>query len=306
MRAGPAMLRAIAPVETKIPAPITAPIPRLVSVTGPRTRRSRFSPFISSRRRLRGFVAKSLLAIRKPPPPDPTVETPQRTTAGRRSQDRRRSRCGVRPSAKPGAREEASDEIEREPHDVRVRPFDPRDEDRGAPLDLVGPRGVHRLADRDVGGDLAARQTAKEHLRDAPSREDPPVVPSQHGDAGDDAVAPPREKPEHAARVGRVAGFAQDEMAQRDDGVRADHERASFRGLTAAAAIEPPFGDGDRLLPRQAHGENLRRLSVPRHLGYPRGHDQKSRLDETEEPAAPRRSRGEDQGGHGAEITTHL
>src|SRR6266850_5443932 len=67
MSAGPAVLRATAPVETKIPAPITAPIPRLVSVTGPRTRRNRFSPFISSRRRLRGFVANSLFAIQRPP-----------------------------------------------------------------------------------------------------------------------------------------------------------------------------------------------------------------------------------------------
>ena len=57
--AGPAMSCAASPVATKMPAPMIAPTPRLVSVTGPSTRRSRFSPFISSRSSSSGFLAKS-------------------------------------------------------------------------------------------------------------------------------------------------------------------------------------------------------------------------------------------------------
>src|SRR5215475_3898042 len=63
MRAGPAVLCAAAPVATKIPAPMIAPTPRLVSCTGPSTRLSLCSPFISSKRRESGFLAKRRLAI---------------------------------------------------------------------------------------------------------------------------------------------------------------------------------------------------------------------------------------------------
>src|SRR5439155_1693886 len=59
MSAGPATLCAAAPVATKMPAPMMAPTPRLVSWTGPRTRRSRFSPAISSNSWLRDLVANS-------------------------------------------------------------------------------------------------------------------------------------------------------------------------------------------------------------------------------------------------------
>jgi hypothetical protein len=56
---GPALSCAATPVRTNMPVPITAPTPRLVKVTGPRTRRSRFSPFNSSSSRLRGFLSNS-------------------------------------------------------------------------------------------------------------------------------------------------------------------------------------------------------------------------------------------------------
>ena len=59
--AGPALSCAASPVRTKIPVPMIAPTPRLVRPTGPSTRRRRFSPFISSRSMLRGFLANSWL-----------------------------------------------------------------------------------------------------------------------------------------------------------------------------------------------------------------------------------------------------
>src|SRR5438045_2400601 len=59
MRAGPAVLFAASPVATKMPAPMTAPMPRAVSVTGPRMRRKRCSPAISSSRTWSDFFAKS-------------------------------------------------------------------------------------------------------------------------------------------------------------------------------------------------------------------------------------------------------
>src|SRR6185369_7131247 len=55
---GPATLWAAAPVATKIPAPMIAPTPSAESCTGPRTRRRRFSPAISSRSSLSGLRAK--------------------------------------------------------------------------------------------------------------------------------------------------------------------------------------------------------------------------------------------------------
>src|SRR5689334_18579013 len=48
MSAGPDVWRAMAPVVTKMPEPMTAPTPRLVSCTGPSTRRSRLSPAASA------------------------------------------------------------------------------------------------------------------------------------------------------------------------------------------------------------------------------------------------------------------
>src|SRR4029453_9647608 len=60
---GPATLRAAAPVATKIPAPMIAPTPRLVSWIGPSTRRSRFSPAISSSNWASDFLANNWLCI---------------------------------------------------------------------------------------------------------------------------------------------------------------------------------------------------------------------------------------------------
>src|SRR6185295_10135794 len=62
IRAGPVLSWAATPVSTKMPVPMTAPTPRAVSCSGPSTRRRRFSPFISSSRRLRGLVANRGLA----------------------------------------------------------------------------------------------------------------------------------------------------------------------------------------------------------------------------------------------------
>ena len=62
MSAGPALSWAAWPVSTKMPVPMIAPTPRLVSCTGPRTRRRRFSPFASSRSMARGFRANKELA----------------------------------------------------------------------------------------------------------------------------------------------------------------------------------------------------------------------------------------------------
>src|SRR6476620_7234842 len=50
-----------------MPVPIIAPTPSAVSCTGPRMRRSRFSPAISLRSMLSGFVANRLLAMNEPP-----------------------------------------------------------------------------------------------------------------------------------------------------------------------------------------------------------------------------------------------
>src|SRR5262245_29347573 len=59
MSAGPAVECAASPVATKIPAPMTAPMPSAVSVTGPSARRSRWSPAISSSSTCNDFLAKS-------------------------------------------------------------------------------------------------------------------------------------------------------------------------------------------------------------------------------------------------------
>ena len=64
--AGPALSWAAMPVSTKMPVPMMAPMPRLVSCTGPSTRRRRFSPFISSSSSSSGFLAKSGLPMRAP------------------------------------------------------------------------------------------------------------------------------------------------------------------------------------------------------------------------------------------------
>src|SRR5919198_2036475 len=66
MTPGPAMLAAVLPVVTKMPAPMMAPIPSDVRATGPRARRSRFSPFISSRSVSSDFLANSWRNMKAP------------------------------------------------------------------------------------------------------------------------------------------------------------------------------------------------------------------------------------------------
>lgn len=68
IKAGPVLSCAVNPTRTKIPVPMIAPTPRLVRVIGPRTRRRRFSPFISSNNIESGLVLKRLLAIDEPRP----------------------------------------------------------------------------------------------------------------------------------------------------------------------------------------------------------------------------------------------
>src|SRR2546423_222790 len=65
--AGPALLLAATPVSTKMPVPMVAPTPILVSCSGPSTRRRRPSPAISFRSSSSGFLLNRLLAIGTPP-----------------------------------------------------------------------------------------------------------------------------------------------------------------------------------------------------------------------------------------------
>src|SRR6266581_239390 len=66
IRAGPVLSWAATPVRTKMPVPMMAPTPRLVSAAGPSTRRSRCSPAISFMSVSYDLVAKSGLAIWPP------------------------------------------------------------------------------------------------------------------------------------------------------------------------------------------------------------------------------------------------
>src|SRR5207245_1394698 len=78
MRPGPALSCAASPVSTKMPAPMMAPTPRAVRLTGPSTRRSRFSPSISASSTSTGLTAKSWLRrfIPAPPPGRSLAATP--------------------------------------------------------------------------------------------------------------------------------------------------------------------------------------------------------------------------------------
>src|SRR5215470_3980400 len=61
--AGPALSCAAIPVSTKMPVPMMQPTPKLVSSIGPSTRRSRFSPDISSSSSDNGLVAKRYFIV---------------------------------------------------------------------------------------------------------------------------------------------------------------------------------------------------------------------------------------------------
>src|SRR5436853_336060 len=61
--AGPATSFAAEPVATKMPAPITAPTPSDVSVTGPNTRLRRCSPAISASSVSSDFLAQSCFQL---------------------------------------------------------------------------------------------------------------------------------------------------------------------------------------------------------------------------------------------------
>src|SRR5438093_8548657 len=78
MSPGPALSWAASPVSTKMPAPMMAPTPRAVRLTGPSTRRSRCSPSISESRTATGLTAKSWLRsfIPAPPPGRSLAATP--------------------------------------------------------------------------------------------------------------------------------------------------------------------------------------------------------------------------------------
>src|SRR6185436_10543177 len=97
IRAGPVLSWAATPVSTKMPVPMMAPTPRLVSWTGPRTRRSRFSLFISSSRRLSGLVANNGL-----PRVHPFRLRPRLAFLLKRPKSLSRNRRGVKPR-EPGS-----------------------------------------------------------------------------------------------------------------------------------------------------------------------------------------------------------
>src|SRR4051812_13031536 len=70
INAGPDLSCAAIPVRTKMPVPMMHPTPRLVSATGPSTRRRRCSPFISSRSTSSDLVRNSWFAIVPDSPPE--------------------------------------------------------------------------------------------------------------------------------------------------------------------------------------------------------------------------------------------
>src|SRR5262249_21710192 len=77
--AGPALSAAVVPLRTKIPVPITAPMPSVTRLIGPRTRRSPCSPVADASALIcsMDFVAKIDMPRRYTAEPRPVLHEPQ-------------------------------------------------------------------------------------------------------------------------------------------------------------------------------------------------------------------------------------
>src|SRR6185295_10640544 len=175
--AGPATLWAAAPVATKMPAPMIAPTPRAESWTGPSTRRSRFSPFISSSSISRGFLAKRRFAMDSRPPKARSTVKPRSCLAAAR---RPRWTSARLPSSPRLPRRSGDVGIQLAPEEIDG---DARQHD--AQAGTCGPRLVDEQHERDHrrGHDVEGR-----HHRVAEGAVGPlrvrPLAP-QHEQAGD-------------------------------------------------------------------------------------------------------------------------
>ena len=89
-------------------------------------------------------------------------------------------------------------------------------------------------------------------------------VKMNQADAGDNLVRPSLQSRQHAARVCEVDRFAHDFVIEKDEGVRAEHER-----------VRMFFGDDARLTMRVELAEFPRRQMFVRHFRHIAGDDLK-------------------------------
>src|SRR5437870_4913441 len=111
-------------------------------------------------------------------------------------------------------REGAHEKGGRQADDVQVVAFDAGDECGAATLDRIGARAALPFAARDVRTEVAWGQRAEIDERricvgGLPGRRD-------KAETGDDGVAPPGERFEHALGVARIAGLPVDTASEHD------------------------------------------------------------------------------------------
>src|SRR5436309_6049435 len=205
IRPGPALSCAASPVSTKMPAPMMAPTPRAVRLTGPSTRRSRCSPSISASRTATGLTAKSWLRsfIPAPPPGRSLAATPICVGVYPFRPGRVESACA------PERRGDVPRVGRLEPPRHRPRPCPPD----GAPVEPYHGKDLdRRCGEEDLPRAAKARDrdTLLPHPQPGPARERDHQRPRH---AGEDAGLA-RRGDEHAAldqkeiRAGRLRDLA--------------------------------------------------------------------------------------------------
>src|SRR5256712_11426080 len=215
MSPGPALSCAASPVSTKMPAPIMAPTPRAVRLTGPSTRRSRFSPSISARSTATGLTAKSWLRSFIPalPPGRSLAATPI---------------CARLYRLRPG-RVESAAALERSGDVPRVGRLEPQRHRPPAPA-------AHRAPVETRHGQNLDRRRGEKDLPRAPEPRDRDVLLT-HPEPG-----PARERDHQRARhAGEDAGGERrgDEGAALDPG---EGRAGGLRDPAARGHVEVPGG----------------------------------------------------------------
>jgi hypothetical protein len=113
-------------------------------------------------------------------------------------------------------------------HHAGVAAFKPGNEYRAEALYGVRPGLVHRLAARPVIPAFGFAERAKCHACLADRRLDAPFIRKRH--CGQHAVAPARQRSEHADCISFILRLAKDFLANRDSRVRCEHRQVTARG----------------------------------------------------------------------------
>ena len=166
----------------------------------------------------------------------------------------------------------------RQPHHIKIVPFNPRNPLGRPPLNRISPSLVHRLPRSNVLRNLLIAQRKKSNRSNLRRHLSPRR--SDHSNASNHAMRAPREQPQHPRRIPRIHRLPQNHSVHNNRSIRTQHHQFVIlsgaqrsrkpalslpKGICGCTSARPRINSLS-LFPRQPHHISNRVLVRPRLL----------------------------------------